>query len=201
MDVTVQRIEGTSLPTRCTPVVGSVTLEFVERKLAQRGAPDREAMDRIVAEAAQILGRCVPPKDSAGCDAGLVVGYVQSGKTLSFTTVAALARDNGFGAVILLAGTAVSLKGQSEKRLTIDLGLEDTQHDWRHFENPDPTKNDHTEIDKVLRNWRKTLGSAPGTIAVTVLPIDKVLWPARRDRSNRRFPRQPLGLRGPWRLP
>jgi hypothetical protein len=171
MNVTVQRIEGTSLPTRWTPVVGSVTLEFIERKLAQRGAPDREAMNRVVAEAAQILGRCVPPKDSAGCDAGLVVGYVQSGKTLSFTTVAALARDNGYGAVILLAGTAVNLKGQSEKRLTIDLGLEDTQHDWRHF--PVLSKNDHTEIDKVLRNWRKTLGSAPGTtkrsLLITVL--------------------------------
>lgn len=31
---------------------------------------------------------------------GLVVGYVQSGKTLSFTTVIGLARDNGFPLII-----------------------------------------------------------------------------------------------------
>jgi hypothetical protein len=35
---------------------------------------------------------------------GLVVGYVQSGKTLSFTAVTALARDNRFQLVIIIAG-------------------------------------------------------------------------------------------------
>ena len=42
-----------------------------------------------------------------------MVGYVQSGKTLSFTTVTTLARDNGFPLVILFAGTKDNLHQQT----------------------------------------------------------------------------------------
>ena len=154
MTLVVERLGGDERDTRWGPViVGPFTKEFIDRKLRQRGAPDPEAMDRIVSEAATILGRCVPPSESAGQDAGLVVGYVQSGKTLSFTTVTALARDNDYGMVILLAGTAVSLKGQSEDRLTIDLGMAEIQHDWSGFENPEPTGDDAADIERVLRSW------------------------------------------------
>lgn len=173
MSIVIERLGGGILDTRWTPFVGPFTKEFVERKVKQRGAPDMEAMERIVTEAATILGRCVPPAEVAGQDAGLVVGYVQSGKTLSFTTVTALARDNGYGVVILLAGTAVALKGQSEDRLTIDLGMSEIQHDWRKFENPEVKAGHAADIEKVLRAWRGSQGGAPGTakrsILITVL--------------------------------
>ena len=169
MNTSVERIGGAVPQTRWAPEVGPVTKDFLERKLKQRGAPDREAMNRVVAEAATILGRCLPPGEPKGHDAGLVVGYVQSGKTLSFTTVASLARDNGYGAVILLAGTAVNLKGQSENRLIIDLGLEDTQHDWRHFENPEVLKGDPGDMERVLRAWQRSLGGVPGTVKRSLL--------------------------------
>jgi Z1 domain len=169
MNILIKRLDSESIQGRWIPDEGPFTRDFVARKLAQRGAPDAEAMKRIVREAAVILGRCLPPAQPEGHDAGLVVGYVQSGKTLSFTTVAALARDNGYGAVILLAGTAVALKGQSENRLTIDLGLEDTQHDWRQFENPEIVKNEQAEMEKVLRSWRRSLGGVPGTVRRSLL--------------------------------
>lgn len=169
MSIVIERLGGGTLDTRWTPIVGPFTKEFVERKLKQRGAPDADAMDRIVSEAAVILGRCVNPADPVGQDAGLVVGYVQSGKTLSFTTVTALARDNNYGAVVLLAGTSVPLKWQSEHRLTIDLGLEEIQHDWRQFENPEIKNGDHAEMEKVLRNWRRSLGGVPGTVKRSLL--------------------------------
>lgn len=169
MNIVVERLGGGTLDTRWTPVVGPFTKEFVERKLKQRGAPDAEAMERVVTEAATILGRCVPPTESAGQDAGLIVGYVQSGKTLSFTTVTALARDNGYGVVILLAGTAVALKGQSEDRLTIDLGMSEIQHDWRKFENPEVKVGHVADIGKVLRAWSGSRGGAPGTAKRSVL--------------------------------
>lgn len=169
MSIIVKRLGGGTLDTRWTPAVGPFTKEFVERKLKQRGAPDADAMDRVVTEAATILGRCVPPADPAGQDAGLVVGYVQSGKTLSFTTVTALARDNGYGVVILLAGTAVALKGQSEDRLTIDLGMSEIQHDWRKFENPELKAGHAADIEKVLRAWSGSRGGAPGTAKRSVL--------------------------------
>lgn len=169
MNIVVERLGGGTLDTRWTPSVGPFTKEFVERKLKQRGAPDEDAMARVVAEAATILGRCVPPAEPAGQDAGLVVGYVQSGKTLSFTTVTALARDNGYGVVILLAGTAVALKGQSEDRLTIDLGMSEIQHDWRKFENPEGKAGHAADIEKVLRAWRGSRGGPPGTAKRSVL--------------------------------
>lgn len=172
MNIVVERLGGGTLGTRWTPAVGPFTREFVGRKLKQRSAPDAEAMDRVVTEAATILGRCVPPSEPSGQDAGLVVGYVQSGKTLSFTTVTALARDNGYGAVILLAGTAVALKDQSEDRLTIDLGMSEIQHDWRKFENPEVKNGHDAEMEKVLRNWRGSRGGsgvAKRSLLITVL--------------------------------
>jgi len=169
MNIVVERLGGGTLDTRWTPVVGPFTKEFVARKLKQRGAPDADAIERIVTEAATILGRCVPPSEPAGQDAGLVVGYVQSGKTLSFTTVTALARDNGYGVVILLAGTAVALKGQSEDRLTIDLGMGEIQHDWRKFDNPEVKGGNASDIEKVLRAWSGSRGGAPGTAKRSVL--------------------------------
>ena len=49
------------------------------------------------------LGSGVNPQTLKGAATGLVVGYVQSGKTLSSTTVIGLARDNGFPLVIFVA--------------------------------------------------------------------------------------------------
>jgi len=52
---------------------------------------DRDSKDRLASEAASILGKCIPPQATSDATTGLVLGYVQSGKTLSFTAVAALA--------------------------------------------------------------------------------------------------------------
>ena len=70
-----------------------------------RGVIDRKNLDPIEGEAviesaASILSRGVEPGDCSVERTGLVVGYVQSGKTLSFTTVIAMAHDNGCRLVI-----------------------------------------------------------------------------------------------------
>lgn len=51
----------------------------------------------------------------------LVVGYVQSGKTMSFTALSALAKDNGYRIVVYLAGTKNNLLDQTAERLEKDL--------------------------------------------------------------------------------
>ena len=56
-------------------------------------------------------------------ETGIVIGYVQSGKTLSFTTLTALARDNNYQIVIVIAGVSTNLVNQSTKRLEDDLRL------------------------------------------------------------------------------
>jgi hypothetical protein len=52
---------------------------------------------------------------------GLVVGYVQSGKTANFTGVAAKAVDAGYRLVIVLTGTTNMLRSQTQRRLDMEL--------------------------------------------------------------------------------
>ncbi|WP_082719117.1 Z1 domain-containing protein [Corynebacterium xerosis] len=52
---------------------------------------------------------------------GLVVGYIQSGKTTNFTAVAAKAADLGYHLVIVLSGIHNSLRKQTQKRLDSEL--------------------------------------------------------------------------------
>lgn len=52
---------------------------------------------------------------------GLVVGYIQSGKTTNFTAVAAKAADLGYHLVIVLSGIHNSLRKQTQNRLASEL--------------------------------------------------------------------------------
>ena len=78
------------------------------------------------AETADIMAHCNPHD---GVDrpetTHLVVGYVQSGKTMSFTALTALAKDNHYKLIIYLAGSKNNLLDQTQKRLRKDLVRED----------------------------------------------------------------------------
>ena len=52
---------------------------------------------------------------------GLVVGYVQSGKTANMEAVIAKAVDAGYRFVIVLTGMTNSLRRQTQDRLELDL--------------------------------------------------------------------------------
>ncbi|MFC8448528.1 Z1 domain-containing protein [Kitasatospora sp. NPDC057223] len=52
---------------------------------------------------------------------GLVVGYVQSGKTANFTGVVAKAIDSGYRLIIVLGGTLNLLRAQTQRRLDMEL--------------------------------------------------------------------------------
>jgi hypothetical protein len=54
---------------------------------------------------------------------GLVIGYVQSGKTANYTALAAKAFDAGFKVVIVLAGIHNALRRQTQIRLDTELGI------------------------------------------------------------------------------
>jgi Z1 domain len=64
-----------------------------------------------------VLASCRSPWDETSSGRGLVVGYVQSGKTTNFTAVIAKAADAGFRLFIVLSGTTKSLRQQTQKRL------------------------------------------------------------------------------------
>lgn len=62
-----------------------------------------------------------PEREEAYQAKGLVVGYVQSGKTANFTGVVAKAVDAGYRLIIVLTGTTDLLRGQTQRRLDKEL--------------------------------------------------------------------------------
>lgn len=137
-----------------SPVVG----EFSQRYLGDL-AIDDYAKTRVLSESWNILANCTDPATESYSEAGLVIGYVQSGKTLSFTTIAALARDNGYGIVIVLAGVTNLLRSQSMDRLVDDLGLNSYYGDWQLFDNPgaatiNPASDQYVNFRDRLTQWQ-----------------------------------------------
>jgi hypothetical protein len=135
---------------RWRPALGPEALGFLEHSVPAI------ARENISASAIDILSKGIAPIIPEGTETGLVVGYVQSGKTMSFEAVAALARDNGFQIVIVVTGTSNPLFNQSTGRLRRDLRLDDQNRDrrWIHFRNPDPDEATIVPIRDVLDEWR-----------------------------------------------
>ena len=80
-----------------------------------------EERNNLRSETRAILSECIKPNDSKGSTSGIAIGYVQSGKTMSFTTLTALAIDNGFRIIVYFAGIKNNLLEQTTRRLKQDL--------------------------------------------------------------------------------
>ena len=106
---------------------------------------DKDHALRLRKESPRILSSCVAPGNDEQ-SAGLVLGYVQSGKTSSFTAVAALAHDNEYKCVIIIGGTTKILLEQTAARFKeeLRLGSNDVVHRWLEVINP--TLNDDSGI-------------------------------------------------------
>lgn len=78
-------------------------------------------VDSLAEESLRILSKTTPVGRSEFQCRGLVVGYVQSGKTANYTAVAARAADVGYRLVIVLSGIHDSLRNQTQSRLASEL--------------------------------------------------------------------------------
>lgn len=86
-----------------------------------RGWP-ASSVQSLDATTTQVVERISDPRRlEARQTKGLVVGYVQSGKTANFTGVAAKAIDAGYRLVIVLTGTIEVLRAQTQLRLDKEL--------------------------------------------------------------------------------
>lgn len=167
-------IEPAAQPPGATwrPEVREETLELLERLRGADGRPlDQVARTKLINEAVGILGRCIDPGNTTAQATGLVLGQVQSGKTMSFTTVAALARDNGYRIVIVITGTTIQLLNQSVSRLRQDLALDQVGRRWRHVPVEPSAPINRQMMSDVLDAW--TDPSVPHdrrqTLLVTVM--------------------------------
>ena len=89
--------------------------------LAARGW-DENAIAALDLNTTRIVERLSDPEREEPYQArGLVVGYVQSGKTANFTGVVAKAVDAGYRLIIVLTGTTDLLRGQTQRRLDKEL--------------------------------------------------------------------------------
>ena len=182
---------SSSSEARWDPVEGAECYGLLERQ-------DAAIRDSVRDSSLDILSRCSPPAHDQPPEgrAGLVVGYVQSGKTLSFTTVAALARDNDYAIVILIAGTSDLLLQQSRDRLTEDLRLAagDAYERWQHL----PSPKGQVAVEQLtadLDQWGKGSSSNQPTILVTVMKryqqleqLALVLEDVSKRRDSSSFP-------------
>lgn len=109
--------------------------------------------ERIIDETFRIMEMCGNPNAQTSTDTGLVIGYVQSGKTLSFTSLTALANDNHYQIIIIIAGTSIPLSDQSFERMKKDLRYENRfDRKWVIIKNPE-TQEDRDTIQMKLEQW------------------------------------------------
>ena len=125
-------------------------IDYIRRSDANPKGLSNAAIATFREEACDVLAHCNPhgavnlPETTH-----LAVGYVQSGKTMSFTGVTALAKDNGYRVIIYLAGTKNNLLDQTQKRLRKDLiGKNGANNDYYKI-HPNPTA---TDIDDIVGN-------------------------------------------------
>lgn len=108
---------------------GKLFEKFIESQKQKPGGISDLGAVNLRDETSDILSHCNPHNAVTNPETThLVVGYVQSGKTMSFTGLTALAADNGYRLIVYLAGTKNNLLDQTSRRLKKDLsdgGLED----------------------------------------------------------------------------
>lgn len=92
-----------------------VLKRYLERK---RGPDVVNAIDRGSTKVVSCLDF---PGSAAFSSRGLVVGYVQSGKTANFTAVISKAADAGYRLFLVLSGLTNSLRRQTQERLDSEL--------------------------------------------------------------------------------
>lgn len=129
------------------------TGENFEKFLRNLPPMKSEEVSRIKKSTISILSQCVAPhykEPTYEQNTGLVLGYVQSGKTMSFTSLIALASDNDYKVVIVLAGTTNILLNQTIDRLEEDL---DDENEYVIIE--EANFNNLSRIKRIVKNTKR----------------------------------------------
>ncbi|MCD5991363.1 Z1 domain-containing protein [Pseudomonas sp. CDFA 553] len=82
---------------------------------------DETAITSIDESSSEVVSLLANPKNDSFRHRGLVVGYVQSGKTANMTAVIAKAVDAGYNLIVLLGGVTNKLRAQTQRRIENDI--------------------------------------------------------------------------------
>jgi hypothetical protein len=168
-DELIEVIGPNPADTRWRPVIGPVTNALQGHFVTSRMLPTAEASQQVIDESVAIVTACGQPGMRVGeARTGLVCGYVQSGKTASMTAVAALAKDNGYRIVVLIAGITTLLLDQNRSRLETDLRAATPEWAWLMLTNPTLRGNRH-DLESLVREWTHYDESDRRTLLITVM--------------------------------
>ncbi|MGO4462900.1 Z1 domain-containing protein [Streptomyces sp. M-16] len=142
------------------------------RLLADKGWP-ADAVAALDVATDQVVERLADPTDPEVYQSkGLVVGYVQSGKTANFTGVMAKAVDAGYRLIIVLGGTLNMLRAQTQRRLDMELvGRENI------LRGADASESDYADDPAWISDGFVTFGSLPSALGA----FDIVRMTTRND--------------------
>lgn len=116
---------------------------FLSRELSRKYGPDQAGkIVRSIDEATfTIMQKLANPHRDSFSYKGLVLGYVQSGKTANFTALIAKAVDAGYKFVVVLSGIHSILRRQTQLRLDKELtGMNDLGIDQAFISEPSDIK-------------------------------------------------------------
>ena len=82
---------------------------------------DPAAVDAIAEASSEVVSLLENPAQRSFASRGLVVGYVQSGKTANMAAVITKAVDRGYTLILVLAGLTDKLRQQTQRRLEADV--------------------------------------------------------------------------------
>ena len=123
--------------------------QFIKR-VTEKNTLSKIEVNNIKESTINILRKCVEAKyqeNNSDSNTGLVLGYIQSGKTLSFTSLISLAKDNDYKIALIFAGSTNLLLDQTVDRLNSDLPDRD-----KYVIIKNPEIQDANRISKILNN-------------------------------------------------
>jgi hypothetical protein len=145
-DSTLVPLNGSDTANAGGLVIGATFMGFLDRV-----APP-SSRQTLLADATSILTECNVSTSAPSKTTGLVVGRVQSGKTLSYEAVIALARDNGFALVVVISGISNPLLDQGVRRLRRDL-TEADENGWNFLINAATDPQAESTLRSIRDNW------------------------------------------------
>lgn len=143
---------------------------------------DEDTIGSVDETSTEIVSLLEDPSKSAFSYRGLVVGYVQSGKTANMTAVISKAVDAGYNLVVVFAGLTNKLRRQTQVRLEKDI-VDRHRHNWNLLTRPDDTG------DFRMPANRQFLAPRPRFAEIAVLkkntsPLNQFLKTLKKTPSN-----------------
>ena len=119
-----------------------------------------EAVDGIGASSSAVLERLADPREVQPQQTkGLVVGYVQSGKTANFAAVISKAVDAGYRLIIVLTGMQNLLRKQTQRRLDMELvGVENILRDMPEYQAVGTPQGEYLDDEEWQTGFSRILG-------------------------------------------